>query len=252
MKAVIYARVSSNNQDIENSIQAQTRACKEFADSKQYEISEIYTDKAESGKISQRPEFQRMIADAKKKQFSIILVHKFDRFSRNREDAVTYKALLRKCKVDLISVTEPVGDDLYGKLIEGILEVTSEFYSLNLGQETRKGQLQVFERGFHPNGLPPFGYKGKRIKIGDEFHTVLEPDPETAPIVKKIFEMASSGYFLKDILNYLNQSQFKPIYTDIWGYPSLYRILKNKKYIGECSYDSKTENVIVKKIFTRH
>lgn len=236
MKAVIYARVSSTLQDIENSIQAQTKACKDFADSKGMEVIEMYLDRGESGKISQRPEFLRMIADAKKRKFGTILIHKLDRFSRNRDDAVTYKALLKKHKVDLISVTEPLTDDLYGKLISGILEVVSEFYSLNLAKEVKKGHKQILERGYFPGGKLPLGYKIKKIEVDNKIHSLIEIDKVTAPVVKKIFEMSASGVFLKEVLEYLNQTLPPSRGAELWSFQTLYQILKNRVYAGEYSY----------------
>lgn len=248
MKAVIYARVSTNYQDIENSIQAQVKACKDYADKEEYSVEEMYIDKAESGRTSKRPEFLRMISDAKKKQFQVILIHKFDRFSRNREDAVTYKALLKKYKVELISVTEPFTQDLYGKLIEGILEVTNEFYSLNLAQESVKGQKQVLERGFLPSGQVPIGYKGIKILDGNEFHTKIEIDEITAPVIQRVFEMSAQGNFLKEILHYLNQT-IPPVRGGVWHMKSLYYILKNNVYIGVYTYNKTTNKKIEKEIY---
>ena len=235
-KAVLYCRVSSFLQDVENSIQAQIKACKDFADSKDLEVTDIYTDRGESGKISQRPEFQRMISDAKLKKFSVILIHKLDRFSRNRDDAVTYKALLRRYKVDLVSISEPFTDDLYGKLISGILEVVSEFYSLNLAKEVKKGHKQILERGYFPGGSVPMGYQIKKIEMDNKFHSQVEIEEATAPIVKKIFEMAADGIFLKEILNYLNKTLPPSKGGDLWSFQTLYRILKNRAYTGEYSY----------------
>ncbi len=235
MKCVIYARISSEQQNIDNSSQAQIKSCKEYAEKNNFEIQEIYIDKGESGKVAKRPEFQRMITDAKQKKFQIILVHKFDRFARNREDSVIYKSLLKKYKIELISVSEPLGDGIYSKLIEGILEVTAEFYSLNLGEEVKKGQRQVIERGFHPCGKPPLGYKRKEVISGEEKHTILELDPDTAPIIKKIFELSASGSFLQEIQEYLN-STLKPYYNEQWDNQSIHYILKNRKYTGSLSY----------------
>lgn len=73
--AVIYSRVSDEGQDIENSISAQVKICKEYADKNNLSIAEIFTDGAKSGTSDKRPEFQRMIYQAKQKQFEVVLVH---------------------------------------------------------------------------------------------------------------------------------------------------------------------------------
>ena len=79
-KSVVYARYSSDSQT-EQSIEGQVRVCKEYAERNGIEILEYYIDRAMTGTNDNRPEFQRMLADAKKKQWDCILVYKFDRFS---------------------------------------------------------------------------------------------------------------------------------------------------------------------------
>lgn len=96
--AVIYARVSTEGQDIENSISAQIKICKEYADKNNFSITEIFTDEAQSGTSDKRPEFQRMIHLAKQKQFEIVLVHTTDRFARNSVDSDLYKRLLKNIR----------------------------------------------------------------------------------------------------------------------------------------------------------
>ena len=236
--AAIYARVSTAMQDVENSIQAQVRACQEYARKQNYSIHDIYIDKAESGRTSDRPEFQRMLQDGKKKRFEVILIHKIDRFSRSREDAVTYKALLRRHGVELFSVTEQLGDDIYSRLIEGILEVVAEFYSLNLAQEVRKGQKETMRRGYYRGGEFPFGYTGKKVDVKGRIKTKLVPHPQEGPIIQKLFEIAASGGNSIDMLKYLRSSSVKPKHKDTWVKSSIFFILKNEVYIGKAKYNS--------------
>lgn len=87
MKAVIYARYSSDKQR-EESITAQLRICRDFAQRNKIEIVSEYCDRAISGKhADNRPEFQRMIKDSEKKQFDAVVVYRLDRFARNRYDS---------------------------------------------------------------------------------------------------------------------------------------------------------------------
>jgi DNA invertase Pin-like site-specific DNA recombinase len=89
VKAVIYARYSSENQT-ENSIEGQLRECKAFAESKGIAIVGSYIDRALSAKTDDRPDFQRMIRDSAKGIFDVIIVWKLDRFARNRYDSAHY------------------------------------------------------------------------------------------------------------------------------------------------------------------
>ena len=113
---------------------------------------------------------------------TVVLVHNLDRFSRRREDAVTYKALLRRVGVAVASVTEPLDPESPTSVIlESMLEVINEWYSVNLSQEVAKGRRHRAEQGLW-NGDLPFGYtKGP---AGDAVIV-----PEEAEVVKQAFEM---------------------------------------------------------------
>ena len=102
MKAVIYARYSSDNQR-EESIEGQLRECKEYAQRNGILVLQSYIDRALSAKTDNRPEFQRMIRDSAKGLFDTVLVWKLDRFARNRYDSAHYKSQLRKNGVKVVS-----------------------------------------------------------------------------------------------------------------------------------------------------
>lgn len=102
MKAVIYARYSSDNQT-EASIEGQLRECMEFAERAEIDVVGNYIDRALTAKTDNRPEFQRMIKDSYKHAFDCIIVWKLDRFARNRYDSAHYKSLLKKNGVKVIS-----------------------------------------------------------------------------------------------------------------------------------------------------
>lgn len=95
IRVALYARFSSDLQRTE-SIDAQIRTMKEYCTEQNWEIVETYVDEALSGTTDRRPSFQKMIADSEKKEFDIVLVHKLDRFCRNRYDSANYKYKLRK------------------------------------------------------------------------------------------------------------------------------------------------------------
>lgn len=100
MKAVIYARYSSDNQR-EESIEGQLRECKEYAERNDMVIVKNYIDRALSAKTDNRPQFQQMIKDSVKGGFDVVLVWKLDRFARNRYDSARYKSILKKTALRL-------------------------------------------------------------------------------------------------------------------------------------------------------
>ena len=129
MKAVIYARYSSDNQT-EASIEGQLRECMEFAERAEIDVIGNYIDRALTAKTDNRPEFQRMIKDSYKHAFDCIIVWKLDRFARNRYDSAHYKSLLKKNGVKVISAKESIGEGSEGILLESVLEGMAEYYSV--------------------------------------------------------------------------------------------------------------------------
>ena len=94
--AALYARVSSDRQDVDLSVSAQLRALRDYAKANGYSVAREYVDEAESGRVADRPEFQKMLNEAAKPEapFKEILVWKFSRFTRKREHAVAFKSML--------------------------------------------------------------------------------------------------------------------------------------------------------------
>ena len=117
MKAVVYARYSSDSQR-EESIEGQLRECKVYADKNDIVILDTYIDRALSAKTDNRPEFQRMIKDSAKNLFDVVIVWKLDRFARNRYDSARYKAALKKNGVKLVSAMETISDGPEGIILE--------------------------------------------------------------------------------------------------------------------------------------
>ena len=119
----LYARVSSDRQDVDLSIAAQLRALRDYAQKNGYIVFREYVDEAESGRIADRPEFRKMIDAATKPSapFREILVWKFSRFTRKREHAVAFKSMLRRKGVRVVSITEHADDTPTGKLMEAII-----------------------------------------------------------------------------------------------------------------------------------
>ena len=189
--AALYARVSSERQDVDLSVAAQLRALRDYAEKNGYTIAREYVDEAESGRVSDRPQFRRMLEEATKPTapFHEILVWKFSRFTRKREHAVVFKSMLRKKGVRVVSITEHADDSPTGKLMEAIIESMDEFYSENLAQEVSRGMREAATRGFWMSSRAPYGYTKVMVQDGAKKRPILEPNPVTAPVVQRMFEM---------------------------------------------------------------
>ena len=206
MKIALYARVSSDRQDVDLSISAQLKALRDYASRNGFIVVKEYIDEAESGRSIDRPGFKQMIAAARQKNrpFDAILVGKLSRFARSREDSIVFKALLRKHGVQLVSITEPFEDTPTGRLLEAIIESLDEFYSANLGQEVLRGMRESASRGFYVASRTPYGYRRVKVRDGNKERPKLATHPHQAPVVARIFREFLAGAGLKDIARALN------------------------------------------------
>ena len=157
VNAVAYARYSSDGQRDE-SIDAQVRAITSFAEREGYALIQVYADRGISGTSSDRPEFQQMIEDAQNSDFQVVIVHKLDRFARNRADSAIYRNVLEKQGVRLISVLENFDNSPESIILQSVIEGYNEYYSRNLAREVMKGLKENALAAKFNGGLPPLGY----------------------------------------------------------------------------------------------
>lgn len=231
--AAAYIRVSTDDQT-EFSPDAQRRALDRYAREHGYYLdpAHVYIDPGVTGRSTvKRPAFQQMIADAKKtpRPFEVILVHKFDRFARSREDSIIYKSLLKKrCGIRVVSITESIEDEKLSILIEAILEATAEFYSINLGDEVKKGMTEKARRG----GLQcssMFGYRAE--------NNVLVPHPDEAPLVREIFTRFVGGEAYYAIAAWLNSLGVTTKHGNRFENRTVEYILRNPAYVGKLRWN---------------
>ncbi len=245
--AVIYARYSSSGQR-EESIEGQIRECREFAEKNGLNIIGEYVDKALTGRTDKRPDFQRMLRDSERGVFKAVICWKMDRFARNRYDSALYKYKPKKNGVRIFYAKESIPDGPEGIILESVMEGYAEYYSENLRQNVKRGfydsalELKVL-------GHVPIGYK----KAPDGRFAV---DPDTAHIVKRIFEEYAAGISAKEICQSLNKEGYRTSQKALFNKNSLRRILENKKYIGIYEYeDIHVENgipaIIDKELFDK-
>ena len=229
-KAVLYARFSSDNQRDE-SIDAQIRAMTKFCRENEVIVMEHYCDRARSATTDDRPEFLRMINDSKQRQFNIVLVHKLDRFARNRYDSSRYRNQLKKNGVLLVSVLENFDDSPESIIMESLLEGMAEYYSKNLSREVTKGHHENALQCKHNGGRPPFGFR-----VNPETQ-LYEIDEDEANAVRFIFQSFDEGKSYDYIINELNRLGFKTRDGNPFGKNLIHEMLKNEKYRGVYIYN---------------
>ncbi len=232
--AAAYIRVSTDEQT-EFSPAAQLRELREYATAHNLILDEryIFADEGISGrKAEKRPGFMAMIEAAKGKDhpFEVVLVHKFDRFARSREDSIVYKNILKRAGVEVVSIREPLSEGSYSGVMEAIYESFAEAYSINLGQEVRKGMTEKALRG-EPQTAPPFGYRLE--------NNAFIPYDTEAPIVQQIFQRFAAGEGLFPIAKWLNAQGITTHRGTAFENRTVEYILRNPVYIGYLRWNPK-------------
>ena len=232
--AALYARVSSDRQDVDLSIATQLRALRDYAEKHDYLVAREYVDEAESGRIADRPEFQKMLNEATKPEapFKEILVWKFSRFTRKREHAVAFKSMLRRRGVRVVSITEQADDTPTGKLLEAIIESVDEFYSENLAQEVVRGMREAALRGFWMTTYAPYGYRRVYVQDGAAKRPKLELDPPADAVVRRVFDMVLQGKSILDVTKTLNAEGIPTTNGKKWLKTTIHTMLSHEAYTG--------------------
>ena len=232
-----YIRVSTDDQ-LDLSPDSQLDEIKKYAAANDIVLSPDYIFMEQEGrsgkKAENRPEFQRMISTAKvkPKPFDCILVWKFSRFARNQDESTFYKGMLRKkLGIDVVSVSEPIMEGMYGRLIEMIIEWQDEFYSYNLGVEVKRGMTKKAElKGYQI--VPCLGYAA--VGNGKPF-VIVENEYK---IVEDIFRMyALENLDRTAIARRLNAQGKKAKRGKPFEQRTITRILTNPFYNGTVSWN---------------
>ena len=234
-RAVIYSRFSSDKQN-ETSIEAQVRACQEYAQTHDMNIVGQYADEAISGKGSKtaaRRQYQKMLRDCDKGLFDTILIHQYDRIARNLGEHVNLETRLKAKGVQLIAVAQDFGTGKEAKIMRALVWSMSEYYIDNLAAETRKGLKETALKGQHTGGVAPFGYD-----IVNKQYTINELE---AGYVRRMFDAAVSRQGFTQLIEEMAAAGITGKRGRPIKYPSIYEILHNEKYTGTLVYSPEEE-----------
>ena len=235
-QAVIYARVSSKEQEKEGfSIPAQLKLLKEYAAAQGFAVVQEYLD-VETAKQTGRAAFGEMVAYLKAHPaIRVMLVEKTDRLYRNLKDWVTVDELEVEIHLPKEGVVLSRGSRSSEKFMHGIKVLMAKNYIDNLSEEARKGMQEKAEQGIWPT-IAPLGY---RNVAGTDGKKIIEPDPDSAPIIARLFEWYATGTLsLKEAaekaraagLVYRKSGAAVPAST-------VHTTLRNRIYIGEFEWN---------------
>ena len=226
LRAAIYARYSSDNQRHE-SIETQYRICEDYARQKGYAVVAHYADEAKTGTTAVgRDNFQRMLVDARRDIFDVLIVYTLDRAARQELDYYLYKKELLSAGIKYEYATESFDpSSVDGQFFEGIQVAQAAWYSRKLSVKVRDGKDTNARQFLFPGGTPPLGYDAT-----PDHHYVI--NEQEAAAVRLIFKMYVEGYGYGPIMTELNRLGFRTKRGKPFGKNSLHEILANEKYCG--------------------
>ena len=207
------------------SIENQHEAVLNFIASHKHEgwipLTEKYDDNGFTGSNANRPSLQRLLNDIKEGRINMVIVYKLDRLSRSLVDFVQLLKFFDEHGVAFASVTQPIDTSTStGKLMLHILSSFAEFERELISERTRDKMCAARKRGKWTGGVAPLGYRV------DKENKKLIIDPESAKVVKEIFDLYLKGNSTLKIVQIFNEK----------GYKTKRIPCKNGKTIGEVKY----------------
>ncbi len=257
-KAVIYARVSSREQEETGySLPAQEKLLSDYAARKEYDIVKVFSISESASGAKQRQVFYEMIRYLEKNHIGNLLCEKVDRLTRNMKDAVAVNDWLeaelgRKVhfvKQNLVIHKEAKSDEKFRWDIEIVL---AKKYISNLSEEVKKGQKEKVSQGWLPT-KPPLGY----MTIGDRGHKIHVIDDVKAPFIKQMFELYSTGnYSVVNLSAMMHKEGLRNRAGKKVGKSRMYDMLRDPFYYGDLRWkgevaSGKHEGLVSRELFDR-
>ncbi len=188
MRAVIYTRVSTQEQVSNQSLGVQERACREYCERHQLEILRLFVEEGESAKTADRTQLRALLAYCRQTKPDVVVIYALDRLARSLEDHVTIRRTLRQSGVQLRAVNAPIGETPEAKFLESVLAAAAQLDNDMRAVKTKDGMRAAAEQGRWV-WQAPVGYL---MASGDQGKNLI-PDPRRAPLVLQAFELLASG-----------------------------------------------------------
>jgi site-specific DNA recombinase len=256
-RAALYLRVSTGRQAANDvSIPSQRELTRRYCEAQGWEVTEEFVEPGASATDDRRPVFQRMLeqAESSDRLFDVICVHAFSRFYRNGAEMELTIRKLRKNGVDVVSVTQPTGDDPSQQLMRQIIGIFDEYTSRENGKNVTRAMRESAKQGFWNGATPPLGYRiVEAERRGSKIKKRLDIDPVEAELVRLIFRLYLEGdgtsgpLGVKEATKWLNEQGHRTRRGATFGVGPLHGILTNRCYAtGKWPYgirNSRTGNL---------
>lgn len=246
-RAALYLRVSTGRQAAGDvSIPSQRELTAGFCRAQGWDVAAEFVEPGASATDDRRPVFQRMLEEARgpERRFDVIVVHAFSRFYRNGAEMELTIRRLRKQGVEVVSISQPTGDDPSQQLMRQIIGIFDEYTSRENGKNVSRAMRESAKQGFWNGATPPLGYRiVDAEKRGSKIKKKLAIDPVEAELVRLVFRLYAEGVDgaaplgVKDTTKWLNANGYRTRKGAAFGVGPVHVILTNPAYgLGKCRY----------------
>ena len=239
-RAALYLRVSTGRQaEGEVSLPSQRDLTRRYCEGQGWTVVEEFVEPGASATDDRRPVFQRMLEQAKlpERTFDVICVHAFSRFYRNGAEMEMTIRRLKKSGVEVVSVTQPTGDDPSQAMMRQIIGIFDEYTSRENGKNVTRAMRESAKQGYWNGATPPLGYRVVEAeRRGSKIKKKLEIDPVEAELVRLIFKLYTEGngvsgpLGVKEATKWLNANGYRTRRGSTFGVGPVYGILTNRCY----------------------
>jgi site-specific DNA recombinase len=237
MRVALYARVSTEKQEKQETVKSQLQSLRDYARKNNYTVYEEYIDEGYSGELLDRPELDRLRDDAKKKLFDTVLVHSPDRLSRKYIYLGLLQEELKKNGVVVVFLNRPDSKDTpEDNLFNGVQGLIAEYEKAKILERTRRGKLHKAKSNILIGSIPPYGYR--YIKKTDNVNGRYEIIDKESMVIRLIFKLfLNKGLSIRAVAKELTRKGIQPRRGKHWRTSSLHKIIRNETYTGVTYYN---------------
>lgn len=248
LRAALYLRVSTGAQAVKDlSVPDQRKQLEEYCRRKGWQVVGEYQE-ASSGFQGSRSEFDKMLEEAKygERRFDLIVVHSYSRFFRDEVEAELTIRALQKRGIQVVSITQEVGQGEMGDLLRRFIMLFDEHSSRETSKHVKRSLRENARQGFWCGGPTPYGFRTYVASHrGETAKKKLEPDPIEAEVIRKMFDLLENGdgqsgpMGVKSITAWLNENGYRTRSGKNWTIGMVHRLLTNSTIKGDYLYGKK-------------
>ena len=232
LRIACYGRKSIYS-DKSDSTDVQYKLAEEYCKSHHTDyILSRYEDEGYTGANTDRPDYNRLVANIQEHQYDIVICYKIDRISRNVSDFSKFFTMLSDNNVEFVSIKEQIDTSTpLGRAMMYICSVIAQMERETIAERVKDNMLELAKSGKWAGGKAPVGYKLEKIIVGNKTHTILSENSEELPYLNMIIDTFLNGnYSLNGLETYFRKENIKTLKGNYLSAVQIYNILKNPHY----------------------